>query len=149
MVNRGVTPPDFSTKIGMFRAAYPDLEYVDLDPVEAGYGDYTELSDIEVEGFLALGGDSVNRAIGYYYMQLSGAAAKLSKSTKDFDLATDLTKRAADLRATAQFYFDRADADDAADADYFDIVSMGNTCDVTPELTMPEWGRYYTGGRVC
>ena len=41
MVNRGVAPADSSTDVGRFRYLYGDITYTDLDPVEAGYGDYT------------------------------------------------------------------------------------------------------------
>jgi len=151
MVNRGVTPPDFESPVGLFRASYPDLTYVALDPPEAGYGDYVELSDLEIEGFLALGGGSINRGIGHYYIQLSGQAALRSKSLKDYDLAVDLTKRAADLRATAQFYFGLADDEDAlaGDGDWLEIVPTGQSNGgVIPEATIPQYGRFYTWGRI-
>lgn len=151
MVNRGIAPPDFNTAVGMFRAAYPDLNYVALDPPEIGYGDYEELSDTEIEGLLALGGDSVSRGIGFYYLQLSGAAAKRSKTVKDYDLSVDLTKRAADLRAIAQMYFDRADDEDTGlGEDAFEIVPTGQQCGpFIPEASIGIWGRRYVLDRKC
>lgn len=144
MVNRGIAPPDFDTPVGKFRAAYPDLTYVALSPPETGYGDYAELSDIEIQGYLSLGGGSINRAIANYYIQLSGQAALRSKSVKDYDLQVDLTKRAADLRATAQLYLDMADDEDViAGEEGFEIVPTGKQGDFIPELSMGEWGRRY------
>lgn len=150
MVNRGVAPPDFSTPVGQFRAAYPDLTYEPLVPEETGYGDYAELSDVEIEGLLAISGGSINRSLGNYYLQLSGQAAKRSKTVKDYDLQVDLTKRAADLRAIAQMYFDQADAEDAAGAeDAFEIVPTVGCGDFVPEASIGIWGRRYVLDRKC
>lgn len=123
-INRGVTPIDPLTDVGKFRLTYGDTQYTPLDPPELGYGNYTELSDDEIELFLAQSSGSVPGAIGRYYVRLSGDAAKQSVSIKDHDLAEDSTKRAADLRATAQWWFDLAEGDDvlAGSADIFDVV---------------------------
>lgn len=151
MVNRGIAPPDFDTPVGQFRSAYPDLTYVALDPPETGFGDYAELSDLEIQGFLARGAGSVNRGIGFYYLQLAGAASKRSKTVKDYDLTVDLTKRSNELRTVAQIYFDLADADDAlVGEDAFQIVPTGTSCGpLIPEATIPQWGRRYVRGRWC
>lgn len=139
MTNRGVTPVDPDTLVGQFRNAYGDTQYVPLDPPELGYGDYTELSDDEIEGFLLQGSDNVNRAIGYYYIRLSGEASKLSKLTKDYDLTVDLTKRANDLRETAKIYFDAAAAEDVVSGatDLFDSFKFVTEPSRTPEAAPP------------
>jgi hypothetical protein len=140
MANVGVYPLDPDTLVGQFRLAYGDTESVPLDPVQPGYQDYTELSDAEIEMFLAQGSNSINRAIGFYYLRMSGEAAKRSKSAKDYDLSLDLTKRAADLRETALFYFGQADASDAASEDAFIIVPTGRYQEPWPELSeRPVW----------
>lgn len=132
--NPGVHPLDPDTKVGQFRLVYGDTQSEPYDPVEAGFQNYSELSDAEIEIFLTRGDDSVNRAIGSYYMRLSGDAAKQSIRAQDYDLVADLTKRAADLRATAAWWFDQADAEDASGEDAFIIVPTGSRCEPWPEL---------------
>lgn len=130
MVNKGIAPLDPATPVGQFRLAFGDAESTDLDPVEAGFGDYKFWSDVEIEGFLVQGRDSTNRAIGYAWLKLSGAAALESQSVKDYDLAVDLTKRAGELRATAQYYFGLANDDDVFDGvnDAFDLFDVSTGC---------------------
>lgn len=149
MVNQGVAPPDPTSDVGKFRFLYGDTAYVALTPPETGYGDYAELSDAEIEAFLAAGSGSVTRAIGVYYMQLSGQAAKVAESVKDHDLSIDETKRAGDLRQTAMMWFSRADDDDLGLSDAFEVVGVGQSCEIVPELSLPEFGRVYIWGRVC
>jgi len=72
MTNRGVAPLDPETLVGQFRLLYGDTLWVELDPAEAGYGDYTELSDDEITMFLTLAGDSVPMAISVYFVRLAG-----------------------------------------------------------------------------
>lgn len=94
-------------------------------------------------------GGSVNRAIGFYYFSLAGAAAKSAKQIKDYDLQVDTTKRSADLRALGQWWFDRADDDDLISAEEgFEIVPTGTSGgDFISEGTIPVWGRQYTLSR--
>lgn len=147
--NPGEFPLDPTTKVGQFRLVYGDTESTPYSPVEPGFQNYTELSDAEIEAFLATGLDSINRAIGYYYLSLAGAAAKLSKSVKDYDLTVDTTKRAADFRAIAQWWFDQADNDDVISAEEgFELVPTGTSSGAfIPEGTIPVWGRKYTWSR--
>lgn len=124
--NPGVYPLDPLTPVGEFRLIYGDTESVPYDPVQPGFQDYEELSDEEIERFISQGGDSVPRGIGYLYLAMAGQAAKKSRSVKDYDLTVDLTKRAADLRAIAQIWFDQADDDDntAGTNDIFEVFDM-------------------------
>lgn len=124
MANIGVAPPDYSTPVGILRRRVGDTEYVETTP---GFGDYTMFSDSELEGFLADGGDSTSRALGYLFLEIAGNAALLSKYIKTDDLTLDTTKRAADLRAMADSWFKRADEEDAAAGyeDDFAIVPTG------------------------
>lgn len=147
--NPGAYPLDPESSVGQFRILYGDMDSVPYDPVEPGFQNYEELSDAEIVGYLALGNDSPSRGIGFYYLRLSGDAAKRSKSVKDYDLQVDLSKRAADLRATAQMWFDTADADDNLSLeDAFEIVPTGlRNGGFIPEGTEPIWGRQYTWGR--
>ena len=146
--NPGEYPLDSSTPVGTFRLVYGDTESEPYDPEEPGFQNYGELSDAEIEAFLSQGGDSINRAIGYLYIALAGRAAKESKVTKDYDLTLDLTKRAADLRAMAQWWFDLADDDDTTSAEEaFEIVLIGNRDEFIPEGTLPIYGRRYSWAR--
>lgn len=149
--NPGQWPIDGATPVGQFRYTYGDILSTPYDPVEPGFQNFEELGDAEIEAFLSQGGDSVSRGIAYLYLAMAGQAAKESRSIKDYDLSVDLTKRAADLRAIAQAWFDRADDDDIATAeDAFEIVPTGNSCGgVIPEASPPMYGRKYTWGRIC
>lgn len=135
--NPGVYPLDPTSAVGRFRLASGDTQSVPYEPVVPGIQNYTFLSDAEVEQFLAQGQDATDNAIGYWYLSLAGAAAMQSKSVKDYDLQIDLTKRAGDLRAQAQFYFDRA-TQVAAGAEFFDIVDTG-ACYDRHELAEGRW----------
>lgn len=113
MPNKGIAPLQPETPVGQFRLLYGDTNYTQMAPPEAGFGDYTFFSDLEIEIFLSQGDSSPSRGVGYAYLQLAGAAAIQSKSVKDYDLSVDLTKRAGELRATATEWFQRAEAEDA------------------------------------
>ena len=146
--NPGVFPLDPATDIGRFRLVYGDTQSEPYSPVVPGIQNYTELSDAEIQAYLAQGANSVNRAIGYYYIALAGKAALESKSIKDYDLSVDTTKRAADLRALAQWWFDLASEDDSTSAEEaFEIVSLGGPGDFIPEGAIPIYGRRYTWDR--
>lgn len=144
----GAYPLDPATPVGTFRLVYGDTESTPYDPVEPGFQNYGELSDAEIQAFIAQGGDSTNRAIGFYYIALAGKAAIESKSVSDYDIKIDTTKRAADLRAIAQWWFDLADNDDATSAEEaFEIVPVGQRGDFIPEGTIPIYGRRYSWDR--
>lgn len=149
--NPGEWPLDPESSVGRFRLVYGDTESTPYSPVEQGFQNYEELSDAEITAFLSQGSGSVNRAIGYLYVAMSGQAAKMSRSVKDYDLSADLTKRAADLRATAQMWFDLADNDDLVSGeDAFEIVTTGSSCGgFIPEASPPIYGRRYTWNRLC
>jgi hypothetical protein len=140
MTNRGIAPLDPSSDVGKVRLLVGDTVYTALVPPEVGYGDYTNFSDDEIEAFLTAGGDSTMRAAGFAYMQLAATAAMESVSIADYDLKVDLTKRAGDLRAMAEFYFEQADQIDGASEDAFIIVPTGQRDDCWPELAeRPVW----------
>lgn len=143
--NPGAWPIDGTTPVGLFRLNYGDVTAVAYDPVEPGYRNFEELSDAEIEGFLDLADGSVTRATGRYYLSLAGHAAKTAKSVKDQDLAIDTTKRAADLRALADYWFGLADNEDAESG--FEIGPTGTRSgEFIPEGTLSQFGRRYTWG---
>lgn len=143
----GAWPVDGTTDVGAFRILYGDVNSTAYTPAEPGYQNYDELSDAEIGAFLAQGGGSVTRSIAYLYLSLAGDAAKQSMSIADHDLKVDQTKRADALRAMAEFWFGREDADNPAE-DAFQIVATGTGHgDFIPEAASPVWGRAYTWAR--
>ena len=150
MVNRGITPPDTNTDIGVFRVRAGDTNWSDLEPVEPGYGDYTYFSDTDIEQHLAISG-SIYWAIYEAYLALATGAAIESSAISDYDLKVDTTKRADQLFKIAEAWRSRAADDDlSAGEDAFEIVNTGTSCGgVIPEASTPIYGRKYTGGRIC
>lgn len=148
--NPGAVPLDPETEIGAFRLLFGDTQWTAYDPNVPGEGDYNYFSDAEIQALLAQGAGSDNRAIGFAYLKLSGAAAMQAKSVKDFDLSVDLTKRAGELAKVAQLWFERADSiDDAGgESDFFDVVGFDEDDELIPEGVIPEYGRYYVRGRI-
>lgn len=149
--NPGIAPLDANTEVGQFRLLFGDTQYSEYTPVVTGIGNYETFSDAEIQAFLAQSPGNMLRSVGFAYMQLAGAAAHVAKSVKDYDLSVDLTKRPAEYRALAQFWFDRADeADDAAGgSDFFDVFDLGtDALEIIPEAMIPEYGRYYVRGRI-
>lgn len=128
--NPGQWPVDLSSEVGQFRALVGDLNATPYDPVEPGYRSFEKFSDAEIEGYIAAGGGSIPRGIGFSYLYLAGQAALESQSVKDYDLQIDNTKRAADLRAIAQMWFGRADDDDdsAGLNDVFEVFDTVSRC---------------------
>lgn len=147
--NPGAYPVDLTSKVGQFRALTGDLNSAPYDPVYPGFQNFVKFSDAEIEGYLAQGGDSVARAIGYSYLYLAGQAAMESAAIKDYDLQIDKTKRAADLTAIAKLWFGQADGEEViAGEEAFEIVPTGtNSGQFIPELSIPIYGRKYTMGR--
>lgn len=135
--NPGVAPVDTETSVGQLRLILGDTAYTLYIPDEPGFADFTMYSDAELEVFLVQGSDSVLRAAGFAYLALSAQAATTGSSIKDYDLAVDTKNRAADLRATAQFYFDAADSGDLGSDDAFIITPTGTQDCWPPELS--EW----------
>ena len=74
MANKGVAPADLTTDVGRLRAILGDMDYVPLDPPEAGFGDYGMYSDGELSVFLGQG-ESVEGGAYFAYMQMAAAAA--------------------------------------------------------------------------
>ena len=143
--NPGLYPLEPDTPVGLFRLTYGDVYSEPYERVVSGIQNYKELSDADIEAFLAQStNESIPRAIGLYVLSLATRAALEAKTVKDYDLQLDNTKRSGELRAAAQLWFDRADAEDieAGLGDIFEIYGPG--CDGwIPEGTLPQWGRRY------
>lgn len=143
--NPGEYTLDPESLVGRFRLTYGDIYSEPYTPAVSGVQNYKELSDAEIEAFLAQStNESIPRAIGLYVLSLATRAALEAKTVKDYDLQLDLTKRSGELRAAAQMWFDRADAEDieAGFGDIFEIYGPG--CDdFIPEGSPAQWGRRY------
>lgn len=148
----GIAPPDPESDVGKFRLLYGDGEakLITDDPEYEGYGEYTELSDAEIETFITQGNGSVKRGIGFYYLALSGQAAKVAKTVKDYDLQVSTVQRAKDLREAANLWFEQADHEDglAGGWDIYESFPTTGKKGVIPEGTIPIYGRTYTWEQI-
>lgn len=144
--NPGVFPVDMDTEVGVFRALVGDMQSTPYDPVEPGIQNFSMFSDADIVGFVAAGGGSITRGVGYAYLALAGRAAVDAKNVKDLDLSIDTTKRPAELRLIAQGWFDQADGEEAGNSDAFEVASLAGDCEPVPEGMMPRWGRFAVGG---
>lgn len=148
--NVGVAPPNVNTKVGQFRLIYGDSQFDELVPPEEGFGQYSELSDEEIETYLALSGDSVYRAMGTYAMTLSLRAAEESKLIEDFDLKVSTVQRSSDYRRVGQEWLKLAEMEDTQGGanDIFEVFPTVPNGGTIPELTVPIYGRQYTWGQI-
>lgn len=147
--NDGAFPLDPLSDVGKFRVLIGDTSAEAYDPPEPGHRNYEMFSDVEIIALISMADGGLNRAVGNGYLTLAGQAAKESKVAKDFDLQIDLTKRATDLRLVAMQWFDRADKEQAALEDAFEIADLAGICDMIPEAMPARWGRYAVWGRDC
>jgi hypothetical protein len=85
-------------------------------------GDSFLFSDSEIETFLELRGDNVNRAAALALRTIAGNEAQVSKRIKFLELQTDGPGVAAELRALADTY----EAQDDEDADW-EVAQLGVT----------------------
>jgi hypothetical protein len=123
MVNRGVAPADLSTPIGQLRSLIGDVTFVPLNPPEAGFGDYANFSDDQLQSFLDLGANNLAYAVGYAYTSLAAQFAADSIKVTTDDESVDLTARAESMRKIANDWFNRGDATFANENNnYFTIV---------------------------
>lgn len=152
MVNQGVTPPNFATPVGQFRALLGDTDAIELVPPVEGQGEYTWFSDAEVSAFLGLYADNPKRAAARALMTIAGSQALLLKKWSSDDLSVDGAAIAEALRKQAQGLIDEENKADAF-TDIFAISKPGGSRGaVVPEGTLPavgarvKWGRIATPG---
>jgi hypothetical protein len=148
--NRGIAPADPTTTVGQVRYLIGDLDYEEYDTPEAGYGLYANFSDGEISGFLAAGGDSINRASGYAYLRLAALAAAGAISWKSDDQSLDAKQVATEYRLLANIAFDQADVADAGGASAFDLSHPYSSCSCADgECIHQELAPYTTGCFRC
>ena len=110
MANVGIAPPDLTTNLGVARALITDTQYLALSPAVAGQGDYRWFSDLEIAAFLIAGGNNPLMATGFAFLSLASqvSANEANVDIQSLDFKVTSSKRASDLRADAQIWFDRA-----------------------------------------
>lgn len=121
MANEGIAPPDFGTDTGKFRLLIGDLNATNIN---AGEGEYTFFSDLEIAGYLTLN-TSIYRAAGMALNALATQAADQAHSIRDYDLQVDLRQRAEQFREQAKQMFAQADIIDMEGDEGFQIVRTG------------------------
>lgn len=145
MPNRGIAPPDLSTDVGKLRALIGDSSYVPLDPPEAGYGDYTNFSDDQLQAFLDAQG-SVPGAAGLAYLTLASSYASQALEVVSDDLRVNLEARAREMRQIAALWLGLGEgASDRETVDFVDIVHPfpdSRWCKTWPEASMRPWGHW-------
>lgn len=138
MANRGVAPPDTGADVGKFRFAAGDATYVELDPAEAGFGDYGVWSDDEITTFLLVAGGNLPRAIAIAYRQVAAHWASISATIKTDDLSFSGKESVGNWLALADYWDKVADSADAtAVDDYFDLVEMNPGYEYCPPEGSP------------
>lgn len=148
MVNQGVTPPNFATTVGQFRALIGDSDAIELDPPVAGEGSYVWFSDAEIQAFLVLYSENPKRAAARALMTIAGSQALLLKKWSADDLSVDGAAIAEALRKQAQNLMDDADKAEAL-TDIFAVSYPGQGGgDFVPEGMSPPFGARVKWGRV-
>lgn len=108
MANSGIAPADPTTAVGATRYLIGDTVSVPLVPAVTGSEDYAYFSDVTLGTFLQRGYHNPLMAAGFAFLQLAAGAALQSVTVETSGMKADLTKRAADLRAVANSFFERA-----------------------------------------
>ena len=107
---------DYSSPVGQVRLLITDLSEVPAEQL---------FSDVQLEAFLAMRGDNVNRAAAKALVVMAASEVMVSKVIRTQDRSTDGAKVSAELRALAQTYESEADGADAAAAgSFFEVVPL-------------------------
>lgn len=115
------TPPDYATPIGQVRLLITDT----AEPYV--------YSDDQIEAFLAMSGDSVNRAAAAAALNIAFNTVLLLKYVKTDDLLVDGPKVSAELRQLAERLIAAAENEELADAEFM-YVTYPDDLDAWPEL---------------
>ena len=120
------TSPDYTTPVMAVRLLISDLDE----------GATQIFDDYEIEGFLALEGQSIKLAAASALDAMASNEAMVAKVIKSQDLSTDGPKVATALRDhAARLRAQAADADEDGDGFYFDVLDMGDLGELGPEHT--------------
>jgi len=143
-MNRGISPLDPMSDVGRTRLNTGDTESVPFDPDEPGFGQYSYLSDEEIEEILELADGSIVRATGWAFRKIAAYFTLSAVSVTTDDLRLDSTARAKLFRELAQDWLNDADVMDAAAAsDLFEVIPFGGYenqhAKTWPEATIPPY----------
>lgn len=114
---------DYATAAGQVRLLIADVN--EDDPL---------FTDAQLQGFLALEGDHVKRAAARALDVIAVSEVLVSKKIRTQDLQTDGPAVAKALREQALALRAEADADEAAEGSFFDVIPGPGGC-AWPELT--------------
>lgn len=124
MANTGLYPADFSTGVGQVRLLIGDSDPIS---VSGSTGTYRYFSDAEIEGFLALQGDSPRLAAARALETIAASQALLLKSWSTDDLSVRGDAIAEALRKLAKQLREEVFAEEASE--FFEIVGFhGRGC---------------------
>lgn len=137
--NDGAWPIDASTPVGQLRFALGDVVGEEYTPPEPGRRNFEAYSDDELDALLKMAGGSFSSAIGYAYLKLAGLAAGQAIDWRSDDLAVNMSKTPAELRALAQMWFDRGSVEDSVEGFYLSGEFDSGGCGCVPELAVPAW----------
>lgn len=107
---------DYTSAVGQVRLLITD---VNESPTEQLF------TDQQLQAFLAMAGDSVNRAAAKALRTIAASELLVSKVIKTQDVSTDGAKVSAELRALADAL--QAEADAADDGHFFEFVPFGTS----------------------
>lgn len=148
MPNEGVSPPNYATTTGQFRALVGDTGAIN---VISGIGEYVWFSDEEIGAFLSIYGNNPKRAAARALLTIASSQALLLKKWSSDDLSVDGAAIAEALRKQAKDLQDEAAAGDAT-MDIFEISYPGSNSGIIPEIldarAGTRWGRNSDGDWV-
>lgn len=126
MTNLGVAPPDSDTEIGQLRIDLGDTNFVALNPVVSGFGDYDWMSDVEIDRLIDSADGNLKRAEAYGLDKLSRYLTLSASSIQTDDLRIQTIDRAKLMRELAKDAHAEADRiDEAAASDLFEVIPFG------------------------
>jgi len=115
--NEGASPPNYATLAGKVRVLVGDTSARELDPPEAGRGQYAWYSDDELEVLGELNNNNPKRVAVWVLSQVSISTALLLKKWTSEDLAVDGPAITRSLEATLKRLAKEAADEDALTGD--------------------------------
>lgn len=116
---------DYTSPVGQVRLLITDVSESADDQL---------FTDPQLQAFLAMAGDSVNRAAAKALRTIAASEVLVSKVIRTQDVSTDGAKVSAELRALAAEL--QAEADAEGDSEFFEVVPFGYTYNEGEELRL-------------
>lgn len=102
------------------------IDIIRLNITDTGATDQQLFTDDQLQAWLTQYDGSINRATYRALATIATSTVLVSKKIRTQDLTTDGPAEAAALLALAKTYKDEADATDAAEGSFFEIVPFGS-----------------------